>query len=76
MAEVLGRLNNISDPLLQNFRLREATVFLAIPYLRAPNSDTKHSTTGSLGWNKSNAAKLPIVLFLGAAKCAQQSAAE
>lgn len=74
VAKVLGWLDDVSDPLLQHFRLREATISLPIPDLRSSNSHLEHSTTRALGRHESNTAEQPVLLFLGAAECTQEPA--
>ena len=72
VAEIFAWLDNISDPLLQYLRFREASIVLAVPNLRASNSHTEHAAAGPLRRHESNAAEQPALFLLGAAKCAQE----
>jgi hypothetical protein len=75
VAEVFAWLDDISDPLLEYLRFREASIDLSVPNLRASNSHTEHATAEPLGRHESNAAEQPVPLLFGAAKRAQEPVA-
>jgi hypothetical protein len=75
VPEVFGWLDNVSDPLLEYLCLREASIGLAVPNLRASNSHPEHATTKPLGRDESNTAEQPALLLLGTAKGAEEPVA-